>query len=376
MDGQAAAKGWPRRDALGARRPCAASCPQRTALPMPGGASVRVFVVVQRRPGSVNGSSARAWTRVAAWLRHLWGIRLAVDVLEPGCPRFPRTAEPWRRDMSFWNTCILAYCRLGIAGLSPRAPGTAGSALAALLAPLIFLPLPLWGRLLFLAVIVVTGGLAATRAEILLGRTDPGEVVIDELAGVWIALLPLGADQWSWPGAARPGLGLRPVPPVRHLEALARARLGNLAARRLGHHAGRYPGRSHGHVLHAGAAGPGLGLGDRGWARPCGPPGEEGRPFTGAERRDASPPIFPQARFIRRGCPEGQMPAGWDVALPEQKIKKDAETSFLFSVPCDGEEGILLNSLASFDGPYGCGHGKGRVCCPHPRDATKAHLCQ
>ena len=73
-------------------------------------------------------------------------------------------------------------------------------ALAALLAPLIFLPLPLWGRLLFLAVIVVTGGLAATQAEILLGRTDPGEVVIDELAGVWIALLPLGAGQWSWAG--------------------------------------------------------------------------------------------------------------------------------------------------------------------------------
>ena len=97
--------------------------------------------------------------------------------------------------MSFWNTCILAYCRLGIAGLSPKAPGTAGSALAALLAPLLFLPLPLWGRLLFLAVIVVTGGLAATRAEILLGRTDPGEVVIDELVGVWIALLPLGAGQ-------------------------------------------------------------------------------------------------------------------------------------------------------------------------------------
>lgn len=59
---------------------------------------------------------------------------------------------------------------------------------------------------------------------------------------------------------ARSGLGLCPVPPVRHLEALARARLGKLAARRLGHHAGRYPGRSYGHVLHAGAAGPGLGL--------------------------------------------------------------------------------------------------------------------
>lgn len=59
---------------------------------------------------------------------------------------------------------------------------------------------------------------------------------------------------------ARPCLGLCPVPSVRHLEALARARLGKLAARRLGHHVGRYPGRSHGHVLHAGAAGPGLGL--------------------------------------------------------------------------------------------------------------------
>lgn len=122
---------------------------------------------------------------------------LRMDAFVPQCPCM---VEPWRKDMSFWNTCILAYCRLGIAGLSPKAPGTAGSALAALLAPLLFLPLPLWGRLLFLAVIVVTGGLAATRAEILLGRTDPGEVVIDELVGVWIALLPLGAGQWSWPG--------------------------------------------------------------------------------------------------------------------------------------------------------------------------------
>ena len=91
--------------------------------------------------------------------------------LRPDVP-VPWTVEPWRNDMSFWNTCILAYCRLGIAGLSPKAPGTAGSALAALLAPLLFLPLPLWGRLLFLAVIV----------------------------GVWIALLPLGAGQGSWPG--------------------------------------------------------------------------------------------------------------------------------------------------------------------------------
>lgn len=161
--------------------------------------------------------------------------------------------------MSFWNTCILAYCRLGIAGFRPRRRGTAGSALAALLAPLLFLPLPLWGRLLFLAVIVVTGGLAATRAEILLGRTDPGEVVIDELVGVWIALLPLGAGQWSWPGLVWAFALFRLFDiwkpwPVHASE--------NWLPAGWGHHAGRYPGRSHGHVLHAGAAGPGLGLDD------------------------------------------------------------------------------------------------------------------
>ncbi|MEG1609648.1 MAG: phosphatidylglycerophosphatase A, partial [Bilophila sp.] len=41
---------------------------------------------------------------------------------------------------------ILGFCRLGGAGLSPIMPGTCGSALAALLAPVLFLPLPLWGR--------------------------------------------------------------------------------------------------------------------------------------------------------------------------------------------------------------------------------------
>ena len=192
---QAAAKGNPRKDALEARRPCAVSCSLQPALPMPGQgirSRVRCGPVAFHHRRSSRPPVFGAWAAV--------GIRLAAGGLEAGCPCALRIVEPWRRDMSFWNTCILAYCRLGIAGLSPKAPGTAGSALAALLAPLIFLPLPLWGRLLFLAVIVVTGGLAATRAEILLGRTDPGEVVIDELAGVWIALLPLGAGQWSWAG--------------------------------------------------------------------------------------------------------------------------------------------------------------------------------
>ena len=43
---------------------------------------------------------------------------------------------------------------------------------------------------MLLALIFVLGGLAATRAEHLLERKDPGEVVIDELVGVWLVLLP------------------------------------------------------------------------------------------------------------------------------------------------------------------------------------------
>lgn len=97
--------------------------------------------------------------------------------------------------------CILAFCRLGIAGLSPRAPGTCGTALACLLAPWLFLPLPLWGRVLLLLVLFVLGSLAGTRAEQILGRSDPGEVVIDELVGVWLAMLPfaLDAPRTDWP---------------------------------------------------------------------------------------------------------------------------------------------------------------------------------
>ncbi|MDE5878587.1 MAG: phosphatidylglycerophosphatase A, partial [Desulfovibrio sp.] len=92
--------------------------------------------------------------------------------------------------MRFGDRCTLAFCRLGVAGLAPRAPGTWGTALACLLAPLCFLPLSFGWRVVVLAGLFVVGGRASTRAEKLLGRKDPGEVVIDELVGVWLVLLP------------------------------------------------------------------------------------------------------------------------------------------------------------------------------------------
>lgn len=94
---------------------------------------------------------------------------------------------------TFVDHLALEACRLVIAGRSPKAPGTAGSALAALLAPFLFLPLPLFWRGAVLVLVFALGGLAATRAEKVLGREDPGEVVIDELAGQWIAYLPFAS---------------------------------------------------------------------------------------------------------------------------------------------------------------------------------------
>lgn len=92
--------------------------------------------------------------------------------------------------MRVQDSCILAICRLGVAGLMPRAPGTWGTALACIIAPFVYLPLGLGWRVAVLALLFVLGGIAAGRAERLLGRKDPGEVVIDELVGVWLVLLP------------------------------------------------------------------------------------------------------------------------------------------------------------------------------------------
>ncbi len=92
----------------------------------------------------------------------------------------------------------LLLARVGPAGLSPKAPGTCGSAVATLLAPFVFLPLPFLWRAVLLAILFVFGAWAAGRAEDSLGCKDPGEVVIDEVLGQWIAMLPFaGLAYWE-----------------------------------------------------------------------------------------------------------------------------------------------------------------------------------
>ena len=96
----------------------------------------------------------------------------------------------------------LFVCRLGFAGLSPRAPGTCGTALAAVLAPWCFLPLSCFWRGVALLAIFFLGALAATRAERVLGVKDPGQVVIDELLGLWLVLWPFAHPTWKTIAAA------------------------------------------------------------------------------------------------------------------------------------------------------------------------------
>lgn len=84
----------------------------------------------------------------------------------------------------------LHLARIGWAGKSPIMPGTAGSLVAILIAPWIFMPLPFWGRVLMLIIVFYVGVLVCSKVEHILGRKDPQEVVIDEFFGQWLVCLP------------------------------------------------------------------------------------------------------------------------------------------------------------------------------------------
>ncbi|MDP2702205.1 MAG: phosphatidylglycerophosphatase A [Candidatus Rokubacteria bacterium] len=75
------------------------------------------------------------------------------------------------------------------AGYFPVAPGTAGSLVAAVGLWLIpFSRVGLWATL---AAVVVAGIWASHRVEAVLERKDPGVIVIDEVAGMMVAVLLL-----------------------------------------------------------------------------------------------------------------------------------------------------------------------------------------
>ncbi len=95
----------------------------------------------------------------------------------------------------FWghnafDAMCLFFCRAGVAGLAPFAPGTWGSLFAVIFAPMWFFPMPIMGRVLVLLALFLLGAVAATHAEKLLDCKDASQIVIDEVVGVWIVFLP------------------------------------------------------------------------------------------------------------------------------------------------------------------------------------------
>jgi phosphatidylglycerophosphatase A len=128
-------------------------------------------------------------------------IKESSDELTPGSDG-QATATELRRAQSPGDYLALALATCGV-GYMPIAPGTFGSmigvAIYLLLAELFRrspsalreLSVLLAVELILITVITLVGIWAATRVERLARRKDPGKVVIDEVSGQLIALLPI-----------------------------------------------------------------------------------------------------------------------------------------------------------------------------------------
>lgn len=111
---------------------------------------------------------------------------------------------PWREVFRRAPLATLLATGLG-SGLLPKAPGTWGSLLAVLLGEGLFQAVGGWGIGGLAAVSTLVGVPVSGRVSVLRGRKDPGEIVVDEIAGQAIALaglhavLPAGApDPLRW----------------------------------------------------------------------------------------------------------------------------------------------------------------------------------
>ncbi len=58
------------------------------------------------------------------------------------------------------------------------------------------MPLPVYARVSVLVILFLAGSIASTRAADLLGKKDPGEVVIDVVLGQWMTYAPFTVLSW------------------------------------------------------------------------------------------------------------------------------------------------------------------------------------
>lgn len=118
-------------------------------------------------------------------------IKESSDELNPAVAVPRSTVFNTRASWKSTDYLALAIATCGV-GYLPLMPGTFGS----ILGVGIFLLLTRSAAavpLVLVAIVVITfaGIWAATRTEVLAGRKDPGKVVVDEVAGQLISLLPL-----------------------------------------------------------------------------------------------------------------------------------------------------------------------------------------
>lgn len=119
------------------------------------------------------------------------------------------------------KTLAVLFATVGGAGRFPFAPGTVGSAVGVVIY-LFIQDLPMAGQLAIVAAITLVGIPASTVTARHFGREDPGQIVVDEVAGQLVTLLLTGV---ALPGVVLGFLLFRVLDiikpwPARQFEAL------------------------------------------------------------------------------------------------------------------------------------------------------------
>jgi phosphatidylglycerophosphatase A len=92
------------------------------------------------------------------------------------------------------NEKLITFLATGFgSGLVPFAPGTAGTLIGVLIC-LIFMPLPWIGRLVAVLALLAFSFYVADRAENIYKKKDDQRIVIDEIIGFQITMLPVAIN--------------------------------------------------------------------------------------------------------------------------------------------------------------------------------------
>lgn len=123
-----------------------------------------------------------------------------------------------RPDLPFLLAHPAHFIALGFgSGLSPRAPGTAGTLLGWALFPLISTPVSDALFILFLAAFFGAGVIVCDRAGRALGESDHGSIVWDEIVAIWLVLFftPEGLAWQAFAVVAFRFFDILKPPPIR-----------------------------------------------------------------------------------------------------------------------------------------------------------------